>query len=132
MKKSFVALIVAIMVIVSIVGLSFVQFIPLLSPTFHNVASGDKSVVMSGPSMQPTVKQGATVYYKSVPYDSLKVNDIIIYNNSEIPSGMFILARITQTNSDGLVTKGDFIAAEYPWKVNATMLIGKVTEIHNL
>jgi len=30
----------------------------------------------------------------------------------------------------GLVTKGDFNVAAYPWKVNATMLIGKVTEIH--
>ena len=130
MKKIFVAAIVAVLVIVSIVGLSFVQFIPILSPTLHNVASGDKSVVMSGPSMQPTVKQGATVYYKSVPFDSLKVNDIIIYKDPQIPSGM-ILSRITQIDSDGLVTKGDFNSAAYSWKVNASMLIGKVTEIHN-
>jgi signal peptidase I len=130
MKKIFVALIVAVLVIVSLIGLSFVQFIPILSPTLHDVTSGDKSVVMSSLSMEPTVKQGATVYYKSVPYDSLKVNDIIIYKDPQIPSNM-ILSRITQIDSDGLVTKGDFNVAAYFWKVNATMLIGKVTEIHN-
>jgi hypothetical protein len=87
-KKIFVAAIVVVLVIISIVGISFVQFIPLLSPTLYNVTSGEKWVIMTGNSMEPTVKQGATVYYKSVSFDSLKVNDLIIYNDSGMLSSM--------------------------------------------
>jgi hypothetical protein len=80
--------------------------------------------------MEPAIKMGATVYYKQVSFESLVTNDIILYKNPGNSETM-ILSRIVAVDPDGLVTKGDFNGGEYPWKVNSTMLIGKVTQIHN-
>ena len=130
LKKKYILLIGAAAIIIAIIGLTFADYIPILSPAVHQAVTGEKSVFVSTMAMDPTVKQGATVYYAEVPYESLQVNDIILFKNPMNPENV-IISRIVKIENDGLITKGDFNDGPYPWEVNATLLVGKVTKINN-
>ena len=107
--------------------------IPILSQVLHKAVTGDSWILMTSQSMEHAIKQGATVYYKRVPFNSLQVNDIIVFGkpSNETTYNEVIVHRIVAVEIGWLVTKGDFNNANDPWKVDASLLIGKVTEIHN-
>jgi hypothetical protein len=86
--------------------------------------------IVTSTSMEPTIKKGATVVYMKVPFQSLKLDDIIMFNQPNHPDKV-IVARIVGINSSGLVTKGDHNSAANPWDVTAPLVIGKITQINN-
>lgn len=69
-------------------------------------------VVVSG-SMMPTLEKGDLVITQSVPFDSIQVGQVIIYQQPTgsgtcpNPSGETIVHRVVAVTSDGLITQGD-------------------------
>ncbi len=58
------------------------------------------------PSMEPTINQNDMVLGKKVKYESIKLDDIIIYYSSE--NDMFIVHRVIGGSStEGFIVKGD-------------------------
>jgi signal peptidase I len=66
---------------------------------------GEKFVVVIDSSMEPTIKEGATVSYVDFPFEQLKVGDIILYRAPGRDA--LIVARIVEVTQEGLRTKGD-------------------------
>jgi signal peptidase I len=90
-------------------------------------SQGQNKLLVAGSSMEPTIKQGATIFYDKTNYTSLKVNDIIVFTHT----AQLHVARITGITADGLMTKGDNNPAPFPWNVTETDYMGKVTQINN-
>ncbi len=133
MKKLYVAMVAVVLVVVVIVGLSFATFVPLLSPAIHSATSDEKTVIVNTESMEPAIINGATLYYKPVPYEQIAVNDIILFKKDSEP--MMIVARVTNITINGLTVKGDTNPEAYVWMtteyVTSNEVVGKVTQIHN-
>ena len=62
---------------------------------------------VTGTSMYPTLEEGDMVVVSNVPYSSLKVGDIIVYDPPCSNTGNSVIHRIVGINSSGLITKGD-------------------------
>jgi len=62
---------------------------------------------VTGTSMYPTLEEGDMVVVSSVPYSSLKVGDIIVYDPPCSATGNSVIHRIVGIVVDGLITKGD-------------------------
>lgn len=84
------------------------------------------------PSMEPTIKAGDSIIFKSISYDSCKVGDIIVYKSQAGETkGMYILHRINQITDEGFITKGDNNYAVDPEIVTKDMLVGKYSKTFN-
>jgi signal peptidase I len=125
MKRKYLVVMGVVAVLLVIVVWGYFGSIPYVSPLVH----GQKFLVVSGPSMEPTIKQGATVAYEEVPFSMLKVDDIIVFKRPG--DNMLILARITHILPEGLETKGDNRPDTYPWNITATEYVGKIVRIDN-
>lgn len=124
-RKKLVAVAVVVVVLVIVVW-GYIGSIPYISPILH----GQKYLRVSGPSMQPTIKVGATVSYDDqMPFSTLKVDDIIVFKRPG--DNALILARITHVFPDGLEVKGDNNPSPYPYNVTATEYVGKIIRIDN-
>jgi signal peptidase I len=101
-------------------------------PSVENVPAPkfETTYTVTSTSMEPTIKKGATVVYMHVPFQSLEVDDIIIFKHPNHPEDL-IVARIVGISSNGLLTKGDHNLVANPWDVSAPLLIGKVMQISN-
>jgi signal peptidase I len=122
-KYLSVAVVVVVLLVVFVWG--YFGSIPYISPLVH----GQKFLHVVGPSMQPTIRVGATVSYEQVPFSELKVDDIIVFKT---PGGnMLIIARITRILTEGLETKGDNNPNPYPYNITATEYVGKIVRIDN-
>ncbi len=62
---------------------------------------------VTGTSMYPTLEEGDMVVVISVPYSSLKVGDIIVYDPPCSATGNSVIHRIMGVGAGGLLTKGD-------------------------
>jgi len=62
---------------------------------------------VTGTSMYPTLEEGDMVVVSSVPYSSLKVGDIIVYDPPCSATGNSVIHRIVGIVAGGLITKGD-------------------------
>lgn len=75
-------------------------------------------VVLSG-SMEPAIHTGSVLVALPVAPESLKVNDVIVYNRSDVSES--VTHRIIQVNSDNgkptFMTKGDANSAPDDWTV---------------
>lgn len=58
-------------------------------------------------SMLPTLEPGDLVVIQSVPFNSIKVGDIIVYNGQCSTSGLSVIHRVVNVTSAGLITQGD-------------------------
>jgi signal peptidase I len=126
MKRKYLAIAaVAVAAVVVIVVWGYFGSVPYVSPVVH----GQKFLKVVGPSMQPTIKVGATVSYEQVPFSELGVNDIIVFERPG--DNMLILGRITQIFPEGLQVKGDNNPNPYPYNVTATEYEGKIVRIDN-
>jgi signal peptidase I len=125
MKRKYLAIIVAAVVVVVIVLWGYFGSIPYISPIVH----GQKFLQVSGSSMAPTIKVGATVSYEEVPFSELQVNDIIVFKRPG--DNALILARIIHVWPEGLETKGDSKPDPYPYNITATEYVGKIVRIDN-
>jgi len=122
-KHLVVVAVVAVLLVIAVWG--YFGSIPYISPLIH----GQKFLQVVGPSMQPTIRVGATVSYEQVPYSELKVDDIIVFKRPG--DNALILARITHILAEGLVTKGDNNPSPYPYNITATEYVGKIIRIDN-
>jgi signal peptidase I len=116
---------VALAVFAVVVAWGYFGSIPYISPLVH----GEKFLQVAGPSMQPTIKVGATVSYEQVSFSELKVNDIIVFKRPG--DNALIIARITRILTEGLEAKGDNNHDPYPYNITATEYVGKITRIDN-
>jgi signal peptidase I len=64
---------------------------------------GEKPLVIVSGSMEPILKVGGILYYKSIPLNSFKEGDILVYN---IPEHI-VSHRVIYHNDDFFITKGD-------------------------
>ncbi|MCJ7424550.1 signal peptidase I [Candidatus Bathyarchaeota archaeon] len=122
-KHLVVVAVVAVLLVIAIWG--YFGSIPYISPLIH----GQKFLQVVGPSMQPTIRVGATVSYEQVPYSELKVDDIIVFKRPG--DNALIIARITHILTGGLETKGDNNPSPYPYNITATEYVGKIIRIDN-
>jgi signal peptidase I len=86
---------------------------------------------VSGSSMAPTIKVGATITYDAkFPFQGLKLGDIIIFKQPD--SNTLTVSRIIHISPEGWVqTKGDNLPQPHPWKITANEYLGKVVRIDN-
>jgi signal peptidase I len=122
-KHLVVVAVVAVLLVIAVWG--YFGSIPYISPLIH----GQKFLQVVGPSMQPTIRVGATVSYEQVPYSELKVDDIIVFKRPG--DNALIIARITHILAEGLETKGDNNPDPYPYNITATEYVGKIIRIDN-
>jgi len=125
MKRKHLAVIAAVVVLLVIALWGYFGSIPYISPLIH----GEKFLRVVGPSMQPTIRVGATVSYEQVPFSELKADDIIVFKRPG--DNALIIARITHVLTGGLETKGDNNPDPYPWNITATEYVGKIIRIDN-
>jgi hypothetical protein len=103
---------------------STVEIAPVSSRTFTITDSG----------MEPAVMLGATVVCETVPLESLKVGDIIIYRDQESFSKGIekpLIARVVEIISNRPFVKPDASTSQYSMQVSNMFFIGKVTKIEN-
>jgi signal peptidase I len=125
MKRKYLSVVVVVAVFLVIFVWGYFGSIPYISPLVH----GQKFLRVVGPSMQPTIRVGATVSYEQVPFSELKVDDIIVFKS---PDGNgLIIARITCVLTEGLETKGDNNPDPYLYNITATEYVGKIIRIDN-
>jgi signal peptidase I len=125
MKRKYLAVVVAVVVFLVIFVWGYFGSIPYISPLVH----GQKFLRVVGPSMQPTIRVGATVSYEQVPFSELKVDDIIVFKSPD--DNMLIIARITRILTEGLEIKGDNNPNPYQYNITATEYVGKIVRIDN-
>lgn len=87
-------------------ALAYVLILGLLVGSFAYVTLVYARKV-TGSSMYPTLEQGDMVVLTSVPYSSLKVGDIIVYDPPCSATGNSVIHRVVGMSNDGLITKGD-------------------------
>jgi len=85
----------------------------------------------SGTSMAPALRTGDTVLWVKVPFENLRVGDIIIYRHTvtvgENRGQTFIVIhRVINIIEDGAFTKGDNMASSDAYKVTPGDLMGLV------
>jgi signal peptidase I len=125
MNRKYLSVVVVVAVFLGIFVWGYFGSIPYISPLVH----GQKFLRVDGPSMQPTIRVGATVSYEQVPFSELKVDDIIVFKSPD--DNMLIIARITRILTEGLETKGDNNPNPYPYNITATEYVGKIVRIDN-
>jgi signal peptidase I len=62
---------------------------------------------VTGTSMYPTLEEGDMVVVVSVPYSSIKVGSVIVYDPPCSATGNSVIHRVVNITAGGLVTKGD-------------------------
>jgi signal peptidase I len=62
---------------------------------------------VTGTSMYPTLEEGDMVVVVNVPYSSLKVGDIVVYDPPCSATGNSVIHRVVGVGAGGLLTKGD-------------------------
>jgi signal peptidase I len=62
---------------------------------------------VTGTSMYPTLEEGDMVVVLGVPYSSIKVGDIVVYDPPCSATGNSVIHRVVGIDPSGLVTKGD-------------------------
>lgn len=83
-------------------------------------------------SMEPTIMKKDVIVFRKVKYESLKVNDIIIYKSQYGETdGMLIVHRIIEITDEGLVMKGDNNPGIDVEVVNKDMFVGKYIRVVN-
>ena len=125
MNRNYLSVVVVVVVFLVIFVWGYLGSIPYISPLVH----GQKFLHVVGPSMQPTVRVGATVSYEQVPFSELKVDDIIVFKSPD--DNRLIIARIARVLTEGLETKGDNNPDPYSYIITATQYVGKIIRIDN-
>src|SRR5690242_13530711 len=91
------------------VAMTLAALASLLGVTLLPNLLGYKTYVVLSGSMEPAIHTGSVLVALPVPPDSLKVNDVIVYNRSDVSER--VTHRIVQINRDGdkpaFITKGD-------------------------
>ncbi|MCJ7719143.1 signal peptidase I [Candidatus Bathyarchaeota archaeon] len=125
MKRKHLIVVAVVVVFLIIAVWGYFGSIPYISPLIH----GQKFLRVVGPSMQPTIRVGATVSYEEASFLELKVDDIIVFKRPG--DNALIIARITHILAEGLEVKGDNNPSPYPYNITATEYVGKVVRIDN-
>jgi signal peptidase I len=125
MKRKHLIVVAAVVILLVIAVWGYFGSIPYISPLIH----GQKFLRVAGPSMQPTIRVGATVSYEEAAFSELTVDDIIVFKRPG--DNALILARITRILAEGLEVKGDNNPSPYPYNITATEYVGKIIRIDN-
>ena len=100
----------------------------LLGVTLLPSVLGYKTYVVLSGSMEPSIHTGSVLVALPISPDSLKVNDVIVYNRSDVSES--VTHRIVQINHEGdkpsFITKGDANQAADAWTVQYGDTAGKI------
>lgn len=130
MKKKYIAALAVVLVVVAVFAYAYVGFIPVLTAAMHG-QSGKTLIAQSG-SMAPAIKQGAYIVCdETVPFSSLKINDIIVFHGSDVNAGTNIVFRIIKQEGNTFQVKGDANSEPYYLNVTQDMYVGKIVRIDN-
>lgn len=127
MKKGVVLVGGAVILALFILAVGYYTSVPYVSP----LVRGEKFLRVSGSSMEPTIRSGATIAYDDkFPFEDLKVEDIIVFKKPG--SDTLGVSRIIYISPEGWVQmKGDNLPEPHPWQITANEYVGKVTRIDN-
>lgn len=90
----------------SVKALVYVVILVLLVSAFaFSVYSYTRRV--TGTSMFPTLEDGDLVFLEQVPFNSISVGDIIVYNPPCAAESFSVIHRIVAISDGGFITKGD-------------------------
>jgi signal peptidase I, archaeal type len=124
-KKKYIAALAVTLVIAAVLAYAYVGSIPVLSAVIHGQT---KVLSVQSQSMAPAIKQGASIVYDdTVPFSSLKIDDIIVFHGENNN----MVARIIKQDGDAFQVKGDANSEPYPLNVTQDMYIGKIVRIDN-
>ena len=104
-------------------ALAYVLVLGLLVGSFAYVTL-EYARKVTGTSMYPTLEEGDMVVVLNVPYSSIKVGDIIVYDPPCSATGNSVIHRVVAINSSGFTTKGD---NNYATDQAAGIAIGAIT-----
>lgn len=92
-----------------------------------NVVRGEEKVLrVAGSSMEPTIPGGSVVFYKEESFGSLRVGDIIVFQDPG-REGVMVVSRIVAVNDDGSLTvKADARSEQYPMHIREDVYVGVV------
>ena len=62
---------------------------------------------VTGTSMYPTLEEGDMIVVQSVPFSSITVGDIVVYDPPCSATGNSVIHRVVAIDPGGLITKGD-------------------------
>lgn len=101
-------------------------FLLLISP----IVAGYHPVIVQSPSMQPAIKTGSIVYYKSVDtIAQLSMGDVITFKQEG--DGPMITHRLMRINDDGTIkTMGDNNPSLDSWDITFENIVGKVGSVY--
>jgi signal peptidase I len=118
---------VVILALFVILAAGYYMSVPYLSSSVR----GEKFLRVSGSSMAPTIRSGATIAYDDkFPFEDLKVEDIVVFKKPG--SDTLAVRRIIYISPEGWVqTKGDNLPEPESWKITANEYVGKVIRIDN-
>ncbi len=94
---------------------------PLISPNGQKLSS-ILYCSYTGPSMNPTLREGDLLEVKAYGYESICIGDVILFKRE---SGI-IVHRVVNVYENGLVTRGDNNIEKDPGLLNSKDVVGRV------
>jgi len=77
-------------------------------PAWAEVGRGDIFFIYNGASMRPLFKPGDLLCARRIPWEDIKVGDVVIFSSSvRTNSDRYIVHRVISVKHDGLFTQGD-------------------------
>jgi len=106
--KKFWSIVGTIFLIFSIIVLIFCIYVAVRTKQTGQdmYILGYKPYMISTGSMEPTLKVRGLVVIKEIPYENIKVDDIISFVPEEMPDKS-VCHRVVEITDEGFVTKGD-------------------------
>lgn len=101
-SKIILNLICAVIILIIILGMSYVIQITIMNKKYANVLGYSLFEVLTG-SMEPTIKIGDDVLIEITK--DIKIGDIVVFDNKE--NNNFIIHRVVKINETEVITKGD-------------------------
>lgn len=105
--KKFWSILGTIFLILSVIILIYCIYIAVKTKqTGEDIyVFGHKPYIISTGSMEPTLKVRGLVVIKQIPYEDIKVDDIISFVPEEV--GKNVCHRVVEIIDEGFITKGD-------------------------
>jgi len=86
--------------------------------------TGGKTLYYTGPSMNPTLKAGASLYLTPYNGQKIKRGDVIVFHHPT--DEKLITHRVLSVHSSGIRARGDNNSLIDPWILSPEQIVGKV------
>ena len=111
--------IIAVLIVVALLTPAIIYALPFVVNGYYS------SLIMSG-SMEPTIPVGSIVVVETVNPKDVKVNDIIVFQRSDLKTLHRVIDKIEENNTYYFQTKGDANENPDPWTVKPDQIQGSL------